>query len=242
MSSHAGIAFAAIIAAGGSGSRFAKGSQGLAKQFLQFRGLPLYAWSLLALSKHHLLHRIIVVTPSDMVQKTTAEIQDLIAAHNLRPKISVIAGGASRQASVFCGLQELESSGDPPDFVIVQDAARPFLDIQTVDAVAKKVIECGACTVGGSVTDTIKKVKNGLIVETLLRENLIAVQTPQAARFAQLIGAHREAALAGFATTDDAALLEWAGHEVFVLEGPKYNLKVTDPLDLMLAEALADYL
>ncbi|MBX9722136.1 MAG: 2-C-methyl-D-erythritol 4-phosphate cytidylyltransferase [Candidatus Obscuribacterales bacterium] len=242
MSSQTGIAFAAIIAAGGSGSRFAKGSQGVAKQFLHFRGLPLYAWSLLALSKYDQLQQIVVVTPSDMVPKTNDEIKDLVAAHNLRPKISVIAGGASRQASVFCGLKELEESGDPPDFVIVHDAARPFLDIQTVESVSKKVIECGACTVGGSVTDTIKKVKNGLIVETLVREELIAVQTPQAANFALLLSAHREAALAGFATTDDAALLEWAGHEVFVLEGPKYNLKVTDPLDLMLAEALADYL
>lgn len=245
MSIRVGTEFAAIIAAGGSGSRFHAEKQAepkSAKQFLTLRGLPLYAWSILAFSKHHLITNIILVTPQDMVQTCELQTKELKEAHNIRQLISVIQGGSTRQESVFCGLKALYSTGNPPEYVLIHDAARPFLDISTVDLVVKKAIEYGACTVGGAVSDTIKRVSAGKILETIPRDELCAVQTPQAARFSQMLAAHEEAALAQFTATDDASLLEWAGHEVYLVEGPKNNLKVTHPLDLILANALADYL
>jgi 2-C-methyl-D-erythritol 4-phosphate cytidylyltransferase len=236
--------FAAIIAAGGSGTRFAgeKVQDATAKQFLSLRGLPLYAWSLLALSRHQLISHLVLVVPSQMVQAVKEETAALSSEHELRLTIGVVAGGATRQSSVFQGLKQLAGTAYPPEYVLIHDAARPFLDYSTVDHVLKKAIEYGACTVGSPVSDTIKRVAGGKVVETIPRQDLVAVQTPQAGKFSHLIQAHEKAVLAGFATTDDAALLEWDGHEVYVVEGPLNNLKITHPLDLILAEALADYL
>ena len=92
------------------------------------------------------------------------------------------------------------------------------------------------------MSDTIKRVDGKRIIETIPRRDLVAVQTPQAGKFSQLLQAHVAAAESGFNTTDDAALLEWSGHNVYVVDGPLHNLKITQPLDLILAEALVDYL
>jgi 2-C-methyl-D-erythritol 4-phosphate cytidylyltransferase len=244
MTLEAGTEFAAIIAAGGSGARFAgeKGQPTKPKQFLTIKGLPLYAWSLLACSRHEFISKIVLVMPSAMVQLADQEIRQLSGQHNLSRNIEVVPGGKSRQSSVFQGLKKLARQAHPPEYVLVHDAARPFLDFQTLDQVMQKAIEYGACTVGSPVSDTIKEVHDGRVVRTIPRENLFAVQTPQAGRFSHLLQAHERAAHSGFATTDDAAILEWAGHDVYVIEGPAKNLKITFPLDLILAEALADYL
>ncbi len=238
-----GASFAAIVAAGGTGSRFSKSSKAeLPKQFMSLRGQPLYFHSLLSFLQNSRISRVILVTPSHMVQLAKTESADLGKKVSQDKEIEVIAGGASRQASVFCGLKYLQECGEIPDYVLVHDAARPFLDNETLERIMDKVIECGACTVGGAVSDTIKKVAGGKIIETLPRNELVAVQTPQASAFAPLLAAHEEALLLKYSSTDDSSLLEWAGHEVHVVEGSPYNIKVTQPLDLMLAEQLADYL
>ncbi len=240
---NSGADFAVVIAAGGSGSRFAKpNSEQKPKQFLTLRGLPLYVWSIKAFASHHLVSRIVICAPSDMVPEITAEIGLYTARFNIRQEVTVISGGKTRQESVFKGLKELSQSQTPPEYVMVHDAARPFLDLQTIDLVTRKAIELSACTVGSAVSDTIKRVDGSRIVETLKRDELVAVQTPQVARFNLLFGAHQEAVLSGYSTTDDVALLEWAGHEVHIVQGPTHNLKLTHPLDLIMAEALADYL
>lgn len=245
MTSTAGTDFATIIAAGGSGQRFASANANNGnkpKQFLELKGLPLYAWSLLAFSKHHLISRFVMVVPSHMVNRVATEAKEICITHNIRQSVSVIAGGASRQESVFQGLKSLATEQNPPVYVLVHDAARPLIDPKTVDLTVRKAIEYGACTVGTRVSDTIKRVSGGKVVETIPRDDLVAVQTPQAARFTHLLRAHEEAALANYATTDDAALLEWAGHDVYIVEGPASNIKVTHSADLMLAEALGDFL
>jgi 2-C-methyl-D-erythritol 4-phosphate cytidylyltransferase len=244
MTSAADPTFAAIIPAGGSGSRFGSENKesGKAKQFLTLRGLPLYAWSLLAFGRHERVSRIVLVTPSQVVPSIQEEISALANEHGLNKLIDVVPGGATRQASVYNGLKSLAGSANPPDYAIIHDAARPFLNLQLIDRVIEKVIEYGACTVGHPVSDTIKRVQSGTITETIPRDDLVAVQTPQAGRFSDLLAAHEKAAAENFATTDDAALLEWAGHKVTIVDGPPNNMKVTQPLDLILAEALGDYL
>ena len=243
MTSNPDSSFAAIIAAGGSGSRFAAGSNpATAKQFLTLHGLPLYAWSLKTLAQHERITQLVMVVPSHMVQLTSDEIAALSDKLKLNRNISVISGGDSRQASVFNGLRFLSEQPSAPEFVMVHDAARPFLDEKTLDAVVDTAIKYGACTVGGAVSDTIKKVAGSKVVETLNREELVAVQTPQAARFQQLLAAHNEAIKSAFIATDDVALMEWSGHEVHIVQGPGHNMKLTNPIDLILAEALADIL
>lgn len=236
--------FAAIIAAGGSGTRFSSANQEAEKpkQFLQLRGLPLYAWSLIKLAKHKCISQVVIAAPKNLLDTIQTESSELSKKFNLTAKITAIAGGKTRQESVFKSMKYLESGANPPDYVLIHDAARPFLNEETIDVMIAGVIKYGACTVGGEVSDTIKRVSDGKIIETIPREELAAVQTPQGGEFKNLMQAHQEAALAGFASTDDAALFEWAGIDVYVVDGPQYNLKVTKPLDLVLAESLADYL
>lgn len=240
---NSGTDFAVVIAAGGSGSRFGKpGLEQKPKQFLTLKGLPLYVWSVRAFASHHLISRIVICAPSDMVPVISAEIDEYIKRFQIKQDVTVISGGKTRQESVFNGLKELSQGQSVPEYVMVHDAARPFIDSATIDMVARKAIELAACTVGSAVSDTIKRVDGTRIIETLKREELVAVQTPQVARFNLLFGAHQEAIISDYSTTDDVALLEWAGHEVHIVQGPTHNLKLTHPLDLIMAEALADYL
>lgn len=244
MSPHSGLEFAAIIAAGGTGSRFSgeKGEPGKSKQFLELHGRPLYWWSLRNICRHHLVRRIIFVAPATVLSQVEDEAKRLAEEFSVPQELEFVAGGESRQESVFNALTHINDVGEHPDFVLIHDAARPFLDFETVELVVKHAIKYDACTVGAPVSDTIKRVVGDKVLETIPRDQLVAVQTPQAGRFGNLLAAHQEARLLGFNTTDDAALLEWSGHDVRVVAGPAYNLKITQPLDLVLSQALGDYL
>lgn len=234
---------AAVIAAGGLGSRFkSTGKEAVKpKQFLQLGGRPLYQWSLIALAGHKLVDIVVLSTTPSELEEMEKQCSALKNQADLRADIKVVAGGETRQESVFNALTYLEHSGSP-DFVLIHDAARPFIKEECINDVIEQVIKGGACTVGNAVSDTIKRVKDGLIVETLPREELVAVQTPQAAKFLNLLNAHKKAAKESFAATDDTALLEWCGQEVSLIEGQPYNMKITQPLDMILAEALANYI
>lgn len=255
MALESGKNFAAIIAAGGSGSRFnvdssskkppadcTESSSPKPKQFLTLRGRPLYYYCLRALASHASIRQIVIVAPAIYIDELSRESSSYKSAFGIKQSINVIEGGASRQESVFNGMKFLSAEPETPDYVLIHDAARPFLNKESVSRVIEAAIEYDACTVGGAVSDTIKRVHSGKVLETIPREELLAVQTPQAARFEHLLKAHHDAAKSGHVTTDDAALLEWAGHDVFVIPGPAYNLKITQPLDLIVCEALGDYL
>ncbi len=248
MNAQDGPVFAAILAAGGSGTRFAAGAPGtfsrsestslkkLPKQFLQLQGSPIYVWSLATLLAVPAIARVVMVVPPDMV----LTVQDaLVSVHSRFPQkiLQVVPGGDTRQASVFCGLRALNPN--PPDYVLVHDAARPFLTAEIVERVIAGVTACGACTTGVPPADTIKKIMGDTIAETLIRDELLLVQTPQAARFNWLLSAHELAAASCLATTDDAAVLENAGHRVGIVRGASFNIKITQPEDLVFAEALA---
>ena len=161
------------------------------------------------------------------------------AAHGL-PKVRPPAlGGANRQQSVHAGLEALAAQG--PDIVLVHDGARPFASPDLVT----RAIAAGAAHLAAipvlPVTDTIKQVNaQGQVFATPPRAELRAVQTPQAFNFQALLTAHRAAAAAGIATlTDDAAVMEWAGHGVATFPGEADNMKLTDPEDLVRATVTA---
>ena len=136
----------------------------------------------------------------------------------------------------------METLSPQPETVLVHDAARPFVTGEMIEETIVAAQVHGACTTALAVTDTVKRVHDGMVVETLDRESLILVQTPQAARFDWLIAAHRKARESGVATTDDAAVLEAAGHKVAVVRGASFNIKVTQAEDLILSELLANRL
>lgn len=160
----------------------------------------------------------------------------------LRPLLSgrmqVVAGGEERQQSVANGLAALPAA---VTVVLVHDAARPFADREIIDRVLA-VAELGVCAVPGiPVADTVKETDTGgLVLRTVPRERLVAVQTPQAFPRAILDTAHQKArGDAALAATDDAALCERLGHPVRVVAGSPRNFKVTTQADFALAEAVA---
>jgi len=153
-------------------------------------------------------------------------------ALDVQPDV-VVAGGATRSASVRAGLAQVP---DDVDAVVVHDAARPLAHPGLFDGVLRALADGADGAVAAvPVADTLKRVgADGRIVETVDRTGLWAVQTPQGFRLDVLRAAHAGDAEA----TDDAGLVEARGGRVVVVAGDRRNLKVTDPADLVLLEAL----
>lgn len=222
---------AAVVVAAGRGAR-AGGD--VPKQFWQVGGETVLRRVLSVLLKSPAVGAIQpVIRPEDrtLFETATTGFVDtkLLAA---------VAGGATRQASVRAGLEALQARS--PDIVLIHDAARPFASPALFERAAAAAEKTGAAIPGLPVSDTIKSVDaQGLVGETLPRDALRAIQTPQGFAFAPLLEAHRRAAREGRADfTDDAALAEWAGMKVSVFEGEAGNIKLTSADDFARAEAV----
>jgi 2-C-methyl-D-erythritol 4-phosphate cytidylyltransferase/2-C-methyl-D-erythritol 2,4-cyclodiphosphate synthase len=217
---------AAIIVAAGRGER-----AGGPKQYRLLRGEPVL---------RHVLRLFVAHPGIDAVQPVihAADEADFRAAAAGIDCLPPVAGGATRQASVRAGLEAL--AGENPALVLVHDAARPLASPALVDRALAAARESGAAVPVLPVIDTIKRVDAaGRVVETVAREALRAVQTPQAFAFAPLLEAHRRAEQEGRNDfTDDAALMEWAGASVVTFPGEAGNLKLTTPDDFARAAAL----
>jgi len=226
----------AVLAAAGLGARFGRtGGKQVPKQFLELAGKPLYLWPLGLLCQHRSIASVIVPTAIQMV----ADVEQELEQAGLAGKVEVIAGGATRQESIWESLCHLGRKLPVPEYVVIHDAARPFLTRRLLDDTIAAVVDSGACTVGIPVFDTVKRVEDGKVKETIERQSLFLVQTPQAARFQWLQAAHGRAREKGIATTDDAAVLEQAGYSVVLVAGSAYNIKVTRQEDLAIARLLA---
>jgi 2-C-methyl-D-erythritol 4-phosphate cytidylyltransferase len=154
-----------------------------------------------------------------------------------RPRlVDVVAGGETRQDSVRLGLAALPEAFD---VVICHDVARPLASAALFDAVLDALAGTEGAVPSVPVDDTVKRVDDGMVAETLHRDGLVLVQTPQAFTREALTAAHRAAEADGFAGSDDAALLERAGFRVAVVPGEPANIKITRPEDLMVASALS---
>lgn len=196
-------------------------------------------WCLLSFLANERISEIVIIAHPDIQAQINSELDGQLQGDR-RQKVKVIPGGKTRQESVFCGLKQLARTTVKPDFVLVHDAARPFIKQSMIDATIDTVIRYGACTVAVPVSDTIKKVEEGSVKETLDRSNLYAVHTPQAGRFDWLMQGHEDAADKHIAATDDAYILERANHEVKIVDSDKFNIKVTVPEDLQICAALSD--
>lgn len=216
----------AIVVAGGSGHRF-----GGRKQFLPLAGSPVASWSVRA--ARSVADGVILVVPaaSDGDADAGAPVPGATGEGALGADVVVI-GGATRADSVRSGLAEV-----PADtaVVVVHDAARPLADgglfVAVVEAVRSGAVDGAVPAV--PVADTLKRVVDCRVTETVDRDGLMAIQTPQAFAYDALVAAHA----GGGDTTDDAGLLEATGHSVGTVPGDPRNLKLTAPEDLALAEA-----
>lgn len=218
---------AAIVVAAGSGSRL---GADVPKAFVRLDGVPLLRRSAQALIDGG-VGRIVVVAPSSHLQAAADALDGLAAPW------TVVAGGERRQDSVAAGLDALDDM--PPEAVVlVHDAARPlvpaFVVRATIDAVHGGAV---AVIPAVPVVDSLRQVRQGGSV-SVERSQFRAVQTPQAFRLHPLRQAHVFVAAEGLEVTDDAAACEAHGHAVELVPGHPDALKITEPLDLVLAEAI----
>lgn len=224
----------AILLAAGQGSRLAAATGGNAKQFISWRGVPLYWHAARAMSRSATVAGIIFVFPQTDHDAHNELLRELHAAEDLGLPWLTATGGEMRQDSVWNGLRTLPAG---TRHVIIHDAARPFV----TPALIRNVCEALQKGIAGvipalPVTDTIKTVADGLVTGTLPRQSLVAVQTPQGFSLELLRQAHRHAQEKRLGVTDDASLLEALGHKVHIVEGEVSNVKITNPDDLALLQ------
>jgi len=215
----------AIVVAAGRGVRFGApdASGGSRKQFVDLAGLPVVERSVRTATSS--CDGVVLVLPADVLG--TALPDSMGAGVD-----AFVAGGATRSASVRAGLAQVP---DDADVVVVHDAARPLASVGLFTAVVDAVRDGADAAVPGlPVTDTVKRVVGARVVATVPRDDLVTIQTPQAFRADTLRAAHAGAPDA----SDDAALVERAGGKVVVVPGEPENLKITTPVDLVVASAL----
>jgi 2-C-methyl-D-erythritol 4-phosphate cytidylyltransferase len=198
----------------------------------------MYAWSLRTLNADERLNPIVVVVPSAMSESIGSQIDSLIAPRSRAKEILIIGGGTTRQGSVYAGLQRLKAESERSTHVIVHDAARPLLNAQLLERFLSALYEKDACALALPLSDTIKRTKDDIIIETLPRQDLCAMQTPQGARFDLMLEAHELAKEEGIDATDDVALLERTKVRTTIVQGSSTNIKVTNQDDMFIAESL----
>jgi len=174
---------------------------------------------------------IVAVVPEAEV----AGARVLLAA--VRKLLAVVPGGERRQDSVLEGLKQAPDGFD--GIVLVHDAARPLVDVALVEAVAREAEGTGAALPVLPVVDTVKRVRDGLVLETLDRGELGAAQTPQGFRYALLVEAYQAAMRSRLTVTDEAMAVERLGAPVVAVPGSPRNRKITTPEDLAWAEGVA---
>ncbi len=215
-------AFAAVIVMAGSGSRL---GAAVPKAFVPLGGRPMWRHSADTFASIAACRAVVLVAPADRVDET----------RRAAPRAVVVAGGARRQDSVRLGVAATPAD---VDVVAVHDAARPFVRAETILAAVEEASRSGAALVATPASDTVKRVADGRVVETLERSTLWLAQTPQCFRRDLLVRAHDAAERGGWDVTDDCALVERLGLPVAVVRGDAWNLKVTTPEDLARAEIL----
>jgi 2-C-methyl-D-erythritol 4-phosphate cytidylyltransferase len=208
---------AAAVLAAGRGERF-----GADKTEVILGARPVWRWALDAYLAHPEIDQVILVTSAGKVDHLRSTVD---------PRVTVVAGGSTRQESSHCALM----ASNEADFLLVHDAARPFITRELISKTIEAVKRTGAAAAGVPVRDTVKQVDaNG--IRTLDRSSLVAMQTPQAGSTSLLRSAH-EAASREY--TDEMAMLEAIGVHPEIVPGDNNNFKITTQEDLLRAQALA---
>jgi 2-C-methyl-D-erythritol 4-phosphate cytidylyltransferase len=219
---------AVLVPAAGEGSRLG----GTRKQFRVLGDRPLLVQVLLVFERHPGVGHIVVAAPEEYV----SDVSDRLQAEGLSSLTAVVSGGDSRQASVQHALRAVPA---PVEVVLVHDAVRPFVTAREVQAVVRAVHEHGAASLALPVADTLRHASGEVFGETVSRDGLYRMQTPQGFRRAWLEEAHRLAAEGeSDPVTDDVGLVQQAGREVHRVDGSRRNFKITTTGDWQMAQEL----
>lgn len=214
----------AIIVAGGSGTRM---QSKVPKQFLLLNGLPVLMYTLQAFYKCQPQPSLILVLPQNYHTYWTR----LCADHQFQLPHQLVSGGDSRYQSVKNALNFIEEDA----LVAIHDAVRPLIDIVIIEETYKQAAKLGAVVTAVKSRDSIRQVKDNY-TQSLLRDEIYLVQTPQTFKAALLKEAYEQPYHHGF--TDDASVVEQAGHTISIVEGSYQNFKITFPEDIAIAELL----
>jgi 2-C-methyl-D-erythritol 2,4-cyclodiphosphate synthase/2-C-methyl-D-erythritol 4-phosphate cytidylyltransferase len=222
---------AVIVVAAGKGERASRFDNAGPKQYRLLGGVTVLERSIRSFLAVPDVTTILPVIHAEHRERyATLKLQD----GRLREPVP---GGASRQSSVLAGLEALR--GDPPDIVLIHDAARPFVDPGVIQDVIATLDVCPAALPVAAVVDTIKRSLDGKrVAQTENRSELFAAQTPQGFHFQPILDAHRKAAMDPRSFTDDAEIAEWSGLEVALVAGHVDTFKITHPEDFARAERI----
>ena len=225
----------AVIVAGGKGLRMQSGTK---KQFMDLEGIPVLVRTLMAFDTCCQVNEMILVLPEqdlDFCRNT------LIRTDTFTTPLHFIKGGATRQESVANGLVLAQKLSAHPEktLVLVHDGVRPFVTRALVTRCVEGALKKGACIPGIQITDTVKKADhNAMIRCTLDRQSLYRAQTPQVFRLDLILKAFSHARKTRFLGTDEASLFEHAKIPVLLVEGERFNIKLTTPGDLVFARLI----
>jgi 2-C-methyl-D-erythritol 4-phosphate cytidylyltransferase len=219
---------AAIVPAAGLGTRMGADTP---KQFLELGGVPLIVFTLRRLAACSAITDFFISTRADDV----AALEAMVAKAALGRPARVVHGGDTRQQSVANALAQVDPA---TEIVLVHDAVRPFVTLQQIAEARAR----GAAILGIPAIDTVKEVKRAslpedvaLISATIPRERIVLAQTPQVFSYPLLRDAFKKAEQDGITASDEAAVVERFGHDVFVVLGSERNIKITRPADMDLA-------
>ncbi|MCI0512490.1 2-C-methyl-D-erythritol 4-phosphate cytidylyltransferase [candidate division KSB1 bacterium] len=219
----------AIIPAAGKGRRL---KANINKQFILIQNRPILYYTLKTFETSPLINEIILVVPEAWREEVS---QHLVPEFQFSKIRQVIAGGYERYESVANGLNYVDPQ---TDYVVIHDSVRPFLTASLLEQVILAGFEFQAVTLGVPVKDTIKRVADGFITQTLDRSLLWAIQTPQVFKYDLIQQAYAHIQDLKTTITDDAMLVEALGFPVKIVPGDDLNIKITSVEDLQWAELL----
>lgn len=220
---------AAIIVAAGSANRM----HGIDKMMADLAGEPVLLHTLRAFNGCERIDEIVVVTREDRI----LAVEDLCRSHSLDKVHYVILGGDERSDSVLAGL---DCIADRAGLVAIHDGARPLVSQRIIEETIDMAASTGAAAPAIPMKDTVKVAKNGVVELTPDRSTLVAIQTPQVFDLDLVRGALYQARQGGVPVTDDCSAVERIGMTVHLSKGSDENLKITTPMDLILAEAILE--
>lgn len=226
MAANGQLTVAAILVAGGLGLRL---GAGLPKALVSVAGRSFVEHAHARFAAHPDVRDVVVVAPAGHVEDVAA----------LLPAATVVPGGVLRADSVCVGLDHVAADVDA---VLVHDVARPFVPAEVIARVVAALADGAVGVIPVlQVTDTVKRVEAARVTGTVSRDSLRAAQTPQGFARRVLVDAYARARADGTfdLVTDDASVVEAAGHPVLVVDGAHQSLKITTPWDLRVAELLA---
>lgn len=219
----------AIIPAGGTGKRI--GSE-LPKQFMQFNGKELIAYTIDVFHNCDLVDEIIIATQQQFFET----VESIKSKFQFEKITKIVEGGKERQHSVFNALTSIDAAEN--DLIAVHDAARPLLPSNVLTDAINNAKKYGNSVVAIKAKDTLIKGKEGRVEQYIERENIYYVQTPQIFNYKDILPAMKNAANENFIGTDESMLVKRLGKEVFISEGSSLNFKVTTQSDLDLFQKL----